>query len=233
MVPSISVSFGSELVAYGLLALYLYSGRKRYGLRTVLLFLFGSLFWTLILENFGVLMNFFSYTGLNPSSRPSYLLWAGLTPFWISVGWFDITFPVFMLLDSIIQKAGFWRKAMLGGIIAVSLDLAIDPAATAFQLWRWTHPSLYFLGVPITNYIAWFLLSTFYLAVFESVHIGASISALIPFRTNYNERWVSDKVSGKTAVRLVSRLVVFQAVFVAIYVPILYSIASIGTLPGG
>lgn len=232
MIPSNFASIGSELVAYGLLALYIYSGQKRFGLQTTILFLIGSLYFTLILENVGVLMNFFSYTNTEPSSSPFYLLWVGRTPLWISIGWFDITFPTFMLLNSIISKAGLWSRAVLGGIIAVSLDLIIDPAATASQLWRWTHPSLYILGVPITNYIAWFLLATFYIATFESIYLNASFFSLIPFGNNKREKILPDTIPKKT-VSLVSRLMVFQVVFVLIYVPILYSIATIGTLPGG
>jgi uncharacterized membrane protein len=225
------VSVGSELVAYALLILYIYSGNKKFGLQTTIFFLLGSLYFTLVLENIGVLMNFFSYTSSEPNSNPFYLLWVGKTPLWISVGWFDVTFPGFILLDNLISKIGLWSKAIICGVIAVSLDLIIDPAATAFQLWRWTHPSFYFLGVPITNYIAWFLLATFYIAVFESVHLKSSFSALIPFRSN-KTKLLPDNLL-QTAIRLFSRLIVFQGIFVVFYVPILYSIAAIGKLPGG
>jgi hypothetical protein len=61
VIPNVATSVGSELVAYGLLAVYIHSGRLRYGLLTTFLFLVGSLYWTLVLENFGVLMSFFSY----------------------------------------------------------------------------------------------------------------------------------------------------------------------------
>lgn len=233
MAPGSFASMGSELVAYGLLGVYVYSGRTRYGLKTTLLFLLGSLYWTLILENVGVLMNFFTYTSADRSSSPFYLLWTGLTPLWVSIGWFDITFPTFMLLAEVLSRSRLWTKAIMGGFIAVSLDLIIDPAATAFGLWRWTHPSLYFLGVPVTNYIGWFLLTTFYLAVFESVHIKARFSALSPFKPSEGGEWKTKRVSGGTVMRLVGRLMVFQVIFIIIYVPLLYSIASIGTLPAG
>jgi len=226
------VSVGSELLAYGLCVLYLYAGHKKYGLRVPLLFFVGSLFWTLTLENAAVIMGFFSYIFPN-STGPFYLVWAGLVPLWISIGWFDVTFPAFMLLDSILPKASIWTKAAVGGVFALSLDLAIDPAATAAGLWRWTHPSLYFLGVPLTNYIGWFMLTTFYLAVYQSIHIKTGFSALFTTRSSRIIPEPSLNIQLKAIPTLMGRLAVFQLAFLAIYVPVLYTIASIGTLPGG
>ncbi|MCJ7761585.1 hypothetical protein MUP59_10685, partial [Candidatus Bathyarchaeota archaeon] len=91
MTPDLLVSLGSEFLAYGLCILYMYAGHRRYGLRVPLLFLVGSLYWTLTLENVGVLLEFFSYTSPNSNPGPFYLVWAGLAPLWISIGWFDIT----------------------------------------------------------------------------------------------------------------------------------------------
>jgi uncharacterized membrane protein len=213
VIPNVATSVGSELVAYGLLAVYIHSGRLRYGLLTTFLFLVGSLYWTLVLENFGVLMSFFSYTGANPGSSPLYLVWVGLTPLWVPVGWFDVTFPTYMLIGEAVPKAGMWAKAAAGGLVATSLDLMIDPGATASGLWRWTHPSIYFLGVPITNYVAWFLLVALYIAAFESVAKGKAFAS-----------------ARQTAFRLIKRLAIFQAVFVAVYVPILYAVAKIAAL---
>ena len=233
MSPDHLVSVGSELVAYVLCILYLYAGYRKYGFRVPLLFLVGTLYWTLLLENVAVLLGFFTYTYPNPNGGPYYLLWAGLTPLWISIGWFDVTFPAFMLLEHVLPKAGIWTKAVAGGVLALSLDSAIDPAATAAGLWTWTHRSLYFLGVPVTNYIAWFMLTTLYLAVYQSVHMRIKISALVstkPFNTTSKPSY---DVQLKTVQSLVARLVIFQVAFLAVYIPILYTIASIGTLPGG
>jgi len=227
------VSVGSELLAYGLCILYLYAGYRKYGLRVPLLFFIGSLFWTLTLENAGVILRFFSYTFPNSNTGPFYLVWAGLVPLWISIGWFDITFPAFMLLDNILPKASIWTKAAVGGVFALSLDLAIDPAATAAGLWRWTHPSLYFLGVPLTNYIGWFMLTTFYLAVYQSIHMKTRFSALFSIRSSRIISEPSLNIQLKTVPTLMARLAVFQLAFLAIYVPVLFTIASIGTLPGG
>ncbi|MCJ7610235.1 carotenoid biosynthesis protein [Candidatus Bathyarchaeota archaeon] len=233
MAPDHIISVGSELVAYGLCILYFYAGHRKYGFRVPLLFLVGSLYWNLILENVAVILGFFTYTFPNPSTGPYYILWTGLTPLWISIGWFDITFPAFMLLENVLPKASIWTKAVAGGVLALSLDLAIDPAATAAGLWKWTHPSLYFLGVPVTNYIGWFMLTAFYLAVYQSVHMKIKFSALVSTKPFSITPKPSFDVPLKTVPTLIARLMIFQLALLAIYIPVLYTIASIGTLPGG
>jgi hypothetical protein len=77
------------------------------------------------------------------------------------------------------------------------------------------------------------MLTTFYLAVYQSVHMKIKFSALVstkPFRTTPKP---SFDVPLKTVPTLIARLMIFQLALLAIYIPVLYTIASIGTLPGG
>jgi putative membrane protein len=50
---------------------------------------------------------------------------------------------------------------LLGSILALLLDLAIEPVATAIEhYWTWTSPGPFnYYGVPITNFIAWFCIA--------------------------------------------------------------------------
>jgi hypothetical protein len=45
-------------------------------------------------------------------------------------------------------------RAVTAAIVAIALDLLIDPVATRAGLWRWTPPGPW-LGVPIGNFVAW------------------------------------------------------------------------------
>lgn len=46
------------------------------------------------------------------------------------------------------------RRAFTAAVVAIALDLMIDPVATRAGLWDWTPPGPW-LGVPIGNFVAW------------------------------------------------------------------------------
>ncbi len=53
-------------------------------------------------------------------------------------------------------------RAALAGLIAVNLDLLIDPVAVANSWWVWQVNNIYIQGVPLANYIGWwFMIFTF------------------------------------------------------------------------
>ena len=54
------------------------------------------------------------------------------------------------------ERTRGWR-ALTAALVAVALDLMIDPVATRARLWDWT-PSGPWLGVPIGNFVAWGLI---------------------------------------------------------------------------
>ncbi len=232
MVANANISVMSELFSYVLLALFLYSGYLLYDWKTTLLFLAGSLFWTIPLENFGVLMNFFSYSvRTHPTVYPYYLLWIGPVPFWISIGWFDATFPAFQFSKVLVKRGKTLSRAVVGGLIAVNLDLLIDPVAVASGLWLWTHKSFYFLGVPITNYIGWFMLVSLFITVYDKTVVQRlQIGFLKPL-----ERLIWRGLPNLTSFRTLLtvffvRLIIFQLIFIVTYVPLLMAISSLATM---
>lgn len=52
-------------------------------------------------------------------------------------------------------------RAVTAAVVAIALDLLIDPVATRAALWRWTPPGPW-LGVPIGNFVAWGVIVGFY-----------------------------------------------------------------------
>ena len=229
---SFNVSLISELFSYLLLVLFLYSGYIRFGWKTTFLFLVASIYWTMPLENFGVLMNFFNYCTPSTSLCSKYLLWIGNVPFWISIGWFDVTFPAFHISDYFV-KANTWTKAVVGGLIAVNLDLILDPAATSSKLWIWTHESFYILGVPVTNYIAWFLLVTLFIIVFEkTVFRKESINFMKPIENILFKGLQNSSSNRNMVVTLFLRLTFFQLLFIIIYTPISAAFMHLSTIVG-
>lgn len=229
-----TVSLMSEAISYLLLALFLFSGYHLYGGKITLLFLAGSLFWTLPLESFGVLMNIFSYeVQTSPYVYPRYLIWAGVVPFWISIGWFDVTFPAYHFSRTLAQS-GALVTSIVGGLIAVNMDLLIDPAATSSQLWRWTHDSFYLFGVPVTNYVGWFLLSSLFLLVFDVTVVKRQHFRLLsPIeRVVCKSSRNIDSSFRNLIATFFFRLVVFQLIFIGSYVPLLASISGFASMVG-
>jgi putative membrane protein len=45
---------------------------------------------------------------------------------------------------------------LLSAAVLVAVDLVLDPAAVLLSIWVWTTPGPYY-GIPISNYIGWFL----------------------------------------------------------------------------
>ena len=92
--------------------------------------------------------------------------------------WSAFDVPVCMGLGwAVVFHASAWTAQRLGlrsallsawaaGVLAASLDLALDPAAVLHGLWRWrralANPHASLLGVPFDNFIGWILLTGVY-----------------------------------------------------------------------
>ncbi|MHA1292275.1 MAG: carotenoid biosynthesis protein [Promethearchaeota archaeon] len=157
------------------------------GLYKTLFLLFGTLLVGLAIENMNSLYGGYRYPG-------SELTWFwGNSPFDIGLGWFVIIYcssyfshiligkcqgslPTIgigtvpengvdkMFLKNTILRAG------LAGAIAVSFDMAMDPLAVKLEFWIWEINNIYIQGVPLGNYIGWFLL-VFTFLVFHDIII--------------------------------------------------------------
>jgi uncharacterized membrane protein len=156
----------AELGAYIIAGFVFYGLKKKYGWTVALLFLLGSIIWTTPLETLGILTGSYTYTAYAGSLFPSYhgyLLWIGVVPLWIEMGWFIVSASSFMIFHGVlVPKSRAAACALLAGLFAVNMDLLIDPVASANRLWIWLGPSLSVLGIPLYNYVGWFIMIFFY-----------------------------------------------------------------------
>jgi len=60
--------------------------------------------------------------------------------------------------DMLTQRGLWWQVPLLAGIIAVVLDLFIDPIAVKAGYWVWTVRGTVYYGIPLLNYVDWFVL---------------------------------------------------------------------------
>ena len=87
--------------------------------------------------------------------------WFLETPITACIGWFFIAYSCVLVAGKVFAKRGPWFRAAVGGLIAMGIDLWMDPVATSPETmnWVWAKGDVFLLfGIPHTNFIGWFLL---------------------------------------------------------------------------
>jgi putative membrane protein len=84
----------------------------------------------------------------------------------------------------------WWQIPLLSGVIAVVLDLFIDPVAVQAGYWIWFVKGTIYYGIPLLNYVGWFLLISLACLSFILIaryrqwgywqKVGAAVGALLP-----------------------------------------------------
>ena len=82
-----------------------------------------------------------------------------LVPLWVAAGWGTI---IYVSMEATERMGLTWYAAPpLSGLLALSLDVALDPIAVALDWWTWSRPSQFF-DIPYDNFIGWVLIVTSY-----------------------------------------------------------------------
>ncbi len=127
----------------------------------------------------------------------------GQSPLWVATfiffGWIGMCGSCMLLAEGILARDGedmltqpglSWQVPLLTGLIAVVLDLFIDPIAVVAGYWVWLVQGTVYYAIPLLNYVGWFVLM--FLAPSAWILIArhrqwswwqksaASIAALIP-----------------------------------------------------
>ena len=149
-----------------LAALVFYVASQRFGTAKAAVFLAGAILWTALIENLSAVAGEYTYyhfSGLIAAQYPGYLFWVGAVPLWILLGWFVLSMSGYIIFhDFLLPNRRAFIQAAASGLLAVNVDLMLDPAASASNLWVWLSGSYRFLGVPVVNFLGLFLLIFFY-----------------------------------------------------------------------
>ena len=89
-----------------------------------------------------------------------------LVPLGVGLGWAALVPTVMRISERILgEQAVPWRLGVLDGLMAVGLDLVLDPAVSGepLAMWLWrgegmTPYRLWLLDVPVFNFVGWVLL---------------------------------------------------------------------------
>lgn len=82
-------------------------------------------------------------------------------PVWVGVGWSCILYASMWTTDRL--ELPLWSGPITAGLLAVNIDLSLDPIAEALGFWTWHEtPPANYLGVPFDNFVGWLMIVGFY-----------------------------------------------------------------------
>jgi uncharacterized membrane protein len=124
-----------------------------------------TLVFVIVAGLFPAIMDFLSSFAVHNYAYP------GQSRLWvfsyIFFGWMAVCGTCLLIAEGILAKPAedlltqprlWWQAPMATGVIAVLLDLFIDPIAVAAGYWVWLVPGEVYYGIPLLNFVGWFVL---------------------------------------------------------------------------
>lgn len=110
---------------------------------------------------FGLLLEWATIQQLHAYHYGHFLLMLGPVPVAIGIAWGTIIYSVRAFSNS--TNLPEWAKAMLDGLLALSIDISMDAIAIRLGMWDWGKGFDYqYFGVPYNNFWAWFWVVFFF-----------------------------------------------------------------------
>lgn len=82
-------------------------------------------------------------------------------PVWIGLGWSSILYASLWTVDRL--EVPWWIRPITAGLLAVSIDLSLDPLAEQLGWWTWHQvPEVHYFGVPFDNFVGWWMIVAFF-----------------------------------------------------------------------
>jgi hypothetical protein len=187
------IMFLFDLIPVGLAWLCFHHGWRRLGIYRAMLFLGGSFVFTGLEESMWILLGRYQAeiqaaldpTGIQQATLGEHaaevtgtyyftrgFFWFLETPILACLGWFFVAYSCVYVAGLILPRAHILWRATLGGLLAVNLDLWLDPVQTheAFKSWIWFEGDrIHIFSIPFSNFAGWFLLIFLFAIVFEYV----------------------------------------------------------------
>lgn len=97
--------------------------------------------------------------------------WSHKVPLWVGVGWGAILYAASWTAQRLALPR--WLRPLAAGLLAVNIDMSLDPIAEKLGFWNWlTPPAVNLYGVPFDNFLGWFaIVATYSFFVREGFHL--------------------------------------------------------------
>jgi uncharacterized membrane protein len=97
----------------------------------------------------------------------------GLVPYLIPLAWFMMMYPSLAIAQDLLKASAprglkIFVAAALGGVVMTAWDLGMDPFMVQAGHWVWDGPakSLVYFGIPLQNYLGWWITTFLTFAIF-------------------------------------------------------------------
>jgi len=138
-----------EVLGILVFVLTLYHAKVRWGSERVLAFFPALFIYALAFEDINITIS--DQYGYNPNA---WFLFH-VTMIAIPLGWCIIVYAVVTALEASPRRLTPVQTGLMAGALALSIDLGIDATAFAYGLWTWKDG--YWFGVPLVNFVGWFV----------------------------------------------------------------------------
>lgn len=88
-------------------------------------------------------------------------------PLVVALAWTMMAYPAYVVSE--VVGGGFARRALVGGWALASWDLFLDPQMVQAGHWEWASVGPALAGIPVTNYLAWFVVAVLMMATLRTI----------------------------------------------------------------
>lgn len=81
----------------------------------------------------------------------------GHVPVAIPLAWLMMLPPSWAVADLILPQGSWWLRAALAAGAFTAWDIYLDPHLVHWEFWKWEKPGRFYMGIPLTNFLGWFL----------------------------------------------------------------------------
>jgi hypothetical protein len=157
---------------------------KNFGFWMASCFLLGSFVYTGVIESALILSGRFIFGGVTHNMfgdvfhgtfwYPKAAMWFIHCPIMICIGWYYVAYCCVWVATKAFPRMNVYLRAMVGGFIAMNLDMWIDPVSTSPEIMTWIWGKgdpIELFGIPVWNFWGWFMVISLFAVLWEKLPV--------------------------------------------------------------